>query len=134
MLKDSRVMVKDSLRMETIATVTLFFLPIATVGVSLVSLFSFIFSCILRPPREDKSVLIALRQTMFGSQFFGLDISKDPPRLRVSKDYWIFWVVLVGIASLVLLMACIVRGFRVGKWTRLQQKVRRMTDIEGVNR
>jgi Mg2+ and Co2+ transporter CorA len=103
-LKDSRVMVKDSLRMETIATVTLFFLPVATVG------------------------------TMFGSQFFGLDISKDPPRLRVSKDYWIFWVVLVGIASLVLSMACIVRGFRVGKWTRLQQKVRRMTDIEGVNR
>jgi hypothetical protein len=130
-LKDSRVMVKDSLRMETIATVTLFFLPIATVGVSLVSLFSFVFSCILQSPRKDKPVLIALRQTMFGSQFFGLDTS-EPPRLRVSKDYWIFWVVLAGIASLVLLMACIVRGFRVGKWTRLQQKVRRM-DIEGVN-
>ncbi|KAN0067331.1 hypothetical protein V8E54_014594 [Elaphomyces granulatus] len=51
--KDSRVMVKDSLRMETVATVTMFFLPVATVGVSLAPLFLFIpFPCIPRSPHR----------------------------------------------------------------------------------
>lgn len=87
-------MLKDSLRMETVATVTMFFLPVATVG------------------------------AMFGSQFFGLDTSEDPPRLRIARDdYWIFWVVVVGVTVSVFLMAFIVRGLRVGKWTRWQQNL-----------
>ncbi|KAL2004631.1 hypothetical protein VTN00DRAFT_3367 [Thermoascus crustaceus] len=59
--RDSKLMLQDSLRMETVSTVTLLFLPIATVA------------------------------TMFGSQFFGLDTNSSPPELRMATDFWIFW-------------------------------------------
>ncbi|KAN0067332.1 hypothetical protein V8E54_014595 [Elaphomyces granulatus] len=61
---------------------------------------------------------------MFGSQFFGLDTSEDPPKLRIARDdYWIFWVVVVGVSVSVFLMAFIVRGLRIGKWARWQQNL-----------
>ncbi|EFW20984.1 conserved hypothetical protein [Coccidioides posadasii str. Silveira] len=89
--RDSKLMLQDSLTMDTLATVTLIFLPVATVG------------------------------TVFGSQFLGLDTGSSPPQLEVAKNFWIFWVVLAGISICICFMTVIVRRARLGRietWQR----------------
>jgi hypothetical protein len=36
---------------------------------------------------------------MFGSQFFGLDISSEPPSIRVAHEFWVFWVIVIVVTS-----------------------------------
>lgn len=51
----------------------------------------------LKTTSHTDSYSCFLVQTIFGSQFFGLDNSTSPPKFRMSNEFWIFWVIVVGV-------------------------------------
>ncbi|KAH0545389.1 hypothetical protein FGG08_000530 [Glutinoglossum americanum] len=83
--QDSRVMQKDSDSMNTIAVLTMVFLPASTIA------------------------------TIFGSQFFNLDSSHDPPTFIVSTQFWIFWVVTLPVTVTALSTWWMLHQRRVGR-------------------
>lgn len=101
--QDSRVMWQDNQTMKAIAFMTLFFLPMATVAVSIITTAT---SPVHARPKNifTDSILIKLWQTFFGCQFFALDVSTSPPSFRVSPQIWIFCLIFVILMILMLPM------------------------------
>jgi len=62
---------------------------------------------------------------MFGSQFFGLDSSASPPQIRMAGEFWIFWVIVVGVTIVVFWLRTTVQRRREGRPGMMKEVVNR---------
>ena len=86
---DSHILKNDSKSMKAIATVTMAFLPLATIAVNKITT--------LVSPASTCAITNKTNQAVFGSQFFNFD--NQSKKLLVANDFWIFWA-LIGPLSL----------------------------------
>lgn len=105
---DSHILKKDSKSMKAIASVTMAFLPLATIAVLNPTLVSPGSTCTI----TNKTI-----QAVFGSQFFNFD--NQSKTILVANDFWIFWALIGPLSlavSLLYYYLCYCRG---SKWDPL---------------